>query len=63
MEKTKVNPGFVPIGKFVFSHQDALKFKKLIEEKLKKWNIFYTLIDKIIPDGTVCFQKDVDKVV
>lgn len=63
MEKTKVNLGFVPIGKFVFSHQDALKYKKLIEEKLKKWNVFYTPIDKIITDGIVRFQKDVDKVV
>lgn len=61
MEKIKI--GFVPIGKFVFSHEDALRYKRLIEEKLKKWKVPYISIDNVIPDGIVRFQEDVEKVV
>ena len=61
MENLKL--GFVPIGKFVFSHIDAMKYKKQIEEKLKRWNINYVSIDKILPDGMVRDQKHVEVVV
>lgn len=55
--------GFVPIGKFVFSHKDALNYKKQIEERLNKWKINYVSIDKVIPDGMVRDQKHVLPVV
>ncbi|HRR95213.1 MAG TPA: fucose isomerase [Candidatus Ratteibacteria bacterium] len=61
MENLKL--GFVPIGKFVFSHIDAMKYKKQIEEKLKRWNINYVSMDKILPDGMVRDQKHVEVVI
>ncbi|MCL5674444.1 MAG: fucose isomerase [Candidatus Omnitrophica bacterium] len=55
--------GFVPIGKFVFSHTDALKYKKLIENKLQEWGIQYVSIDSVIPDGMIREQKHVEATV
>lgn len=55
--------GFCPIGKFVFSHEDALRYKKLIEKKLKEWGIRYEDIDDVIKDGIVRSLDDVEIVV
>ena len=63
MKKENINLGFCPIGKFVFSHEDALHYKKLLEEKLKQWNIHYTSIDGVLKDGIVRDVSDVPKVV
>ncbi len=59
----KVKLGFCPIGKFVFSHEDALKYKNIIEAKLRKSHIVFVGIDGVIEDGIVRSQHDVDKVV
>ena len=61
--RTSVKLGFCPIGKFVFSHEDALRYKKLIRTKLENWHIDYESIDDVIKDGIVRSQHDVDKVV
>lgn len=58
----KVKLGLCPIGKFVFSHEDALKYKKLIETKLRNWDIDFVSIDEVVKDGIVRSQHDVDKV-
>ncbi len=55
--------GFCPIGKFVFSHEDALRFKKLLEEKMRQLNIKFIGIDKVVKDGIVRDIKDVQSVV
>ena len=55
--------GFCPIGKFVFSHEDALRYKVMVEEKLKAWRIPYVSIDGVIKDGLVRDQSHVDAVV
>ncbi|MCK5568049.1 MAG: fucose isomerase, partial [Actinomycetia bacterium] len=55
--------GVVPIGKFVFSHEDAVKQKRKIFKKLDDWNVKYTAIEDILPDGMVRDQKHVDLVV
>jgi len=60
---SKLKIGFCPIGKIVFSHEEALRFKKLIEAKLSKWNINTVSIDAVIEDGIVRAQSDIDKVV
>lgn len=60
---SRVKLGFCPIGKFVFSHEEALKFKYLIEKKLQKLNINYVGLDGVIPDGIVRSQEDVTPVV
>jgi L-fucose isomerase-like protein len=63
MAGRQVKLGFCPIGKFVFSHEDALRFKALIEAKLQQWNIDYVSIDGVLPDGMVRDQTHVDPVV
>jgi L-fucose isomerase-like protein len=55
--------GVCPIGKFVFSHEDALRQKKAILEKLDQWNVRYCTIDTVVPDGMVRDQAHVGPVV
>jgi len=61
----KVLLGLCPIGKFVFSHSDAIKHKKLIQQKLTGMGVDYVDLDGLLPerDGLVCDQGDVDAVV
>ena len=63
MAGRSVKLGFCPIGKFVFSHEDALRYKVLIEQKLKLWGIEYVSIEGVLPDGIVRDQSHVDLVV
>ena len=63
MKKEPTLLGVCPIGKFVFSHEDALRQKKSILAKLDQLNINYCTIDGIIPDGMVRDQKHVEAVV
>jgi L-fucose isomerase-like protein len=55
--------GLCPIGKFVFSHEDAMRQKRAIQQKLDAWNVEYCDLDSVIPDGMVRDQKHVDPVV
>lgn len=58
-----VKLGFCPIGKFVFSHEDALRQKRLLEERLEAWGVDFVSLEGVIEDGIVRSQKDVDPVV
>ena len=49
----KVLLGVCPIGKFVFSHEEAKRQKQLIYEKLGALGIDYVDIEQILPDGLV----------
>lgn len=55
--------GLVPIGKFVFSHEDALAYKGKIEALLQRMGVAYVNVDSVIPDGMVRDQSHVDSVV
>jgi L-fucose isomerase-like protein len=55
--------GFCPIGKFVFSHEDALRLKKQVRAKLDEWKVRCADLDGILPDGMVRDQKHVDATV
>lgn len=55
--------GLVPIGKFVFSHEDALNYKRQIEDLLERMQVDYVNVDEVIPDGMVRDQGHVDPVV
>jgi L-fucose isomerase-like protein len=55
--------GLCPIGKFVFSNQDAIKYKKLLQAKLRQWQIEFVDLDDILEDGLVKDQSHVDTVV
>ncbi len=59
----KVKLGFCPIGKFIFSHDEALRYKKVIEAKLRKVNINFVGIDSVVEDGVVRTKSDINKVV
>jgi L-fucose isomerase-like protein len=52
--------GLAPIGKFVFSHEDAMRYKGRVEAMLKKLGVRYVNLDGIIPDGMVRDQRHVD---
>ena len=61
--KKNINLGVCPIGKFVFSHEDALVQKQKIYNKLNKLDIAYIDLEKALPDGMVRDQKHVEKAV
>ncbi len=63
MANSRFQLGLCPIGKFVFSHEDALRYKRLIEEKLRNLDIDYISIDDVLPDGMVRSQEHVNPVV
>lgn len=51
---------FCPIGKFVFSHEDALRQKRLIEDELRARSVDYVPLDGVLSDGMVRSQEHVD---
>jgi len=60
MQMTKrVLLGVCPIGKFVFSHEDALAQKRKLFDKLDAWGVRYCHVDDVLPDGMVRDQKHV----
>ena len=63
MSKKQPLVGFCPIGKFVFSHEDALRFKVEIRRRLDQWNVSYVDLESVLPDGIVRDQKHVEPVV
>ncbi|MEA1952038.1 MAG: hypothetical protein U9N87_11675 [Planctomycetota bacterium] len=65
MPRTDKSPllGLCPIGKFVFSHEDAMRQKSLLVEELKRVGTNYVDIDELLPDGMVRDQSHVGTVV
>lgn len=63
MPAARIRLGFCPIGKFVFSHEDALRFKGLLEKKLDALDIEYVSLEGVLPDGMVRSQEQVIPVV
>jgi L-fucose isomerase-like protein len=55
--------GLCPIGKFVFSHEEALRQKFALADRLTEWGIRFVNLDGVIPDGMVRAQSQVDAVV
>ncbi len=51
--------GVCPIGKFVFSHEDAIRQKEILFRKLDAWKIRYCHLDRVLPDGLVRDQAHV----
>ena len=60
---SKIKMGLCPMGKFVFSHEDAKIQKKSIEEKLKKLGVEFINIDEVVKDGIVREYNDIEAVV
>ena len=63
MQEKKSLLGFCPVGKFVFSNEDAVKFKKLLLAKLEKWQVRFVDLEGVLEDGLVKDQKHVESVV
>lgn len=55
--------GLVPMGKFVFSHEDALEQKGKIQDLLPRMGVRYVDIDDVVSDGMVRDQSHVEPVV
>ena len=55
--------GLCPIGKFVFSHEDAKRQKVLLEQKLTEWNVPYVNIDEVVEDGIIRGTADIEPAV
>ena len=64
MRKQKtVKLGVCPIGKFVFSHDDAKLQKQLVYDKLNELGVDYIDIESIVEDGLVRDHAHVEPVV
>lgn len=63
MQTKKPLMGLCPIGKFVFSNEDAVRYKTLLQEKLRQWNVNFVDLDKILEDGLIKDQKQVEPAV
>ncbi|MBN1622848.1 MAG: fucose isomerase [Clostridia bacterium] len=61
-EKT-VKLGVCPIGKFVFSHEDAKIQKQLIYNKLNELKVDYVDIESVLEDGLVREHNHVEPIV
>jgi L-fucose isomerase-like protein len=55
--------GLCPIGKFVFSNEDAVRFKSAIQQKLTEWGVPFVDLEGVLADGLVKDQSHVDPVV
>lgn len=51
--------GFCPIGKFVFSHDDAKAYKADLEIKLAEMGVKYVGIDEVVKDGIIRSYDDI----
>ncbi len=63
--KKKIKLGFCPIGKFVFSHEDALRQKAKLEKIMTGAGVTWVGLDEVLPgnEGLVRKQDDVGPVV
>lgn len=59
----KVRLGYIPTRRDIFSKEDAIKYKELILEKLKSWNIDIVDIEDINEEGLLFDDNDIDKIV
>jgi len=55
--------GLCPIGKFVFSHEDAVRQKQALQDKLRGWGVDFVDLDGVLPDGLIRDQKHVEPAV
>ena len=51
--------GLCPVGKFVFSNEDALKHKRLLQARLKEWGVRSVDLEAVVADGLIKDQAHV----
>lgn len=59
----KIKIGLAPTRRFIFSKEDAIKFKKLIQKKLTELSVEYVDMDDVNDEGLLHSEEDVEKVV
>lgn len=57
----RIKLGLAPTRRFVFSVEDAHKYKKLVEDKLKSWGVDFVNIDGINAEGLLYGRGDAEK--
>lgn len=55
--------GLCPIGKFVFSHEDALRQKETLRQRLRQWEVPTVDLEGVLKDGIVRDQAHVEPAV
>lgn len=63
MKRSRPLVGLCPIGKFVFSNEEAVRYKQLLQARFKDWQIDYVDLEGVLEDGLVKDQSHVDKAV
>lgn len=63
MKAPKPLMGLCPVGKFVFSNEDAVRHKELIRSRLREWDIGFVDLEGVLEDGLVKEQVHVEAVV
>ncbi len=58
--RKNIKLGFAPTRRTVFSREDSLKYKRLIEERLKKWRVNFANINWLNSEGLLYQQKDAE---
>jgi L-fucose isomerase-like protein len=58
-----VRLGLCPIGKFVFSHEDACRQKIKLQQYLHEWGVSFADLEGVLPDGMVRDQSHIEPVV
>lgn len=61
MQKKKLKLGLAPTRRNVFSVEDALKHKKLIENKLRSWDVDFINLDSLNEEGLLFNRLEVGK--
>jgi len=61
MEKKRVKIGLAPTRRNVFSVEDSLKYKALIEEKLRSWDVDFINLDSLNKEGLLYNNLDAMK--
>lgn len=59
----KVLIGYAPTRRRIFSAEDAVKYKKLIADKLREWDVEFVDIEDINEEGLLRCAEDVDPVI
>jgi L-fucose isomerase-like protein len=55
-----VKLGLAPIGKFVFSHEDALRYKQLIGQRLRDLGVNFVDLEGVVADGMLRRSEDLE---
>jgi L-fucose isomerase-like protein len=59
----RIKLGLAPTRRFVFSVEDAHKYKKLVEDKLREWEVDFVNIDGINEEGLLFGRGDADRAI